>query len=102
MYPRRFDLLIVDEAHNVAPSGRGHYALDSQRTMAIRTIAPHFENKLFLTATPHNGYRESFSALLELLDDQRVARDVPPDPLQLQAVMVHRLKTELENEDGTA
>lgn len=25
-YPRAYDLLIVDEAHNVAPSGRGRYA----------------------------------------------------------------------------
>jgi superfamily II DNA or RNA helicase len=28
-YPRRYDLLIVDEAHNVAPSGRGQYATES-------------------------------------------------------------------------
>lgn len=100
-YPRRFDLMIVDEAHNVAPSGSGNYARDSQRTLAIRTLAPHFEHKLFLTATPHNGYKESFCALLELLDDQRFARDVEPDPVQLEAVMVHRLKTELKNWDGT-
>jgi superfamily II DNA or RNA helicase len=70
-YPRKFDILIIDEAHNVAPVGRGRYATDSLRTLAIRTIAPHFEHKLFLTATPHNGYKESFSALLELLDNQR-------------------------------
>ena len=102
-YPRRFDLLIVDEAHNVAPSGRGRYAVDSLRTQAIRSLAPHFEHKLFLTATPHNGYRESFTALLELLDDQRFARDVPPDPRQLQAVMVQRLKSELPpDENGRA
>ena len=41
-------------------------------------MPPHFEHKLFLTATPHNGYKESFSALLELLDDQRFARGVAP------------------------
>jgi SNF2 family DNA or RNA helicase len=70
-YPRPYDLLIVDEAHNVAPSGRGKYATDSMRTTAIRSLAPHFEHKLFLSATPHNGYRESFAALLELLDSQR-------------------------------
>jgi hypothetical protein len=46
-YPRPYDLLIVDEAHNVAPSGRGKYAIDSQRTAAIRTLAPFFEHKLF-------------------------------------------------------
>ena len=28
-YPRKFDLLIVDEAHNVAPAGSGHYAVES-------------------------------------------------------------------------
>ncbi len=101
-YPRKFDMLIVDEAHNVAPSGNGRYAVDSQRTKAIRTLAPHFEHRLFLTATPHNGYVESFSALLELLDNQRFARGMAPDPDRLAAVMVRRLKSDLPPEwDGT-
>ncbi len=56
---------------------------------------PHFEHKLFLTATPHNGYPESFSALLELLDNQRFARSTTPDRKQLNAVMVRRMKSEL-------
>ena len=101
-YPRDFDLLIVDEAHNVAPSGSGNYAIDSQRTEAIRLIAPHFEHKLFLTATPHNGYQESFTALLELLDDQRFARGMEPDKKQLGAVMVRRLKSDIKDWDGSA
>ena len=101
-YPRRFDLLIVDEAHNIAPPGTGYYAMPSRRTQAIQSIAPHFEHRLFLTATPHNGYPESFTALLELLDNQRFARAVRPTPAQLSAVMVRRLKSELPpNWDGT-
>jgi superfamily II DNA or RNA helicase len=95
-YPRAYDLLIIDEAHNMAPSGRGKYATDSMRTQAIRSLAPHFEHKLFLSATPHNGYRESFAALLELLDNQRFARAVTPDRAQLEAVMVRRMKSELK------
>ena len=98
---RDFDILIVDEAHNAAPSGTGNFALDSQRTQALREIGKHFEHKLCLTATPHNGYKESFSALLELLDDQRFARSVAPDPAQLRAVMVRRLKSEIKNWDGS-
>jgi superfamily II DNA or RNA helicase len=94
-YPRAYDLLIVDEAHNVAPSGRGKYATDSMRTDAIRTLTPHFEHKLFLSATPHNGYRESFASLLELLDNQRFSR-ILPDRTQLEAVMVRRMKSELK------
>jgi SNF2 family DNA or RNA helicase len=101
-YPRRYDLLIVDEAHNVAPSGRGRYATDSLRTAALRELVPHFEHRLFLTATPHNGYDESFTALLELLDDQRFARAVSPSREQLRQVMVRRLKSELPPRfDGT-
>src|SRR5439155_9193773 len=99
-YPRRFDFLVLDEAHAIAPAGRG--LTDSLRTHAIRTIAPHAEHKLFITATPHNGYRESFTALLELMDNQRFARGVWPDRQQLQAVMVRRLKSELPPRwDGT-
>jgi len=99
-YPRKFDILIVDEAHNVAPAMATHYAIESQRTRLIRRIAPHFEHRIFLSATPHNGYQESFTSLLELLDDQRFARNVMPDEKQLQRVMVRRLKTDLVDEAG--
>ncbi|MBI5525670.1 MAG: DEAD/DEAH box helicase [Deltaproteobacteria bacterium] len=101
-FPRHYDVLIVDEAHNVAPSGMGRYAIDSQRTQVIREITPHFEHKLFLTATPHSGFTEAFTALLELIDDQRFHRGLHFDKEQLAAVMVRRLKSELKTKwDGT-
>lgn len=99
-YPRKFDLLVVDEAHNVAPAGSQHYVLESQRTRLIRTISPHFQHRLFLTATPHNGYTQSFTSLLELLDDQRFSRSILPDEKQLSQVMIRRLKTDLVDSDG--
>lgn len=99
-YPRKFDILVVDEAHNVAPSGSKNYALDSQRTRLIRALSPHFQHRLFLTATPHNGYTESFTSLLELLDNQRFSRNILPDEKQLSQVMVRRLKTELIDRQG--
>lgn len=94
-YPRAFDLLIVDEAHQIAPSAVGRYALDSMRTKAMRRLAPHFEHRLFLTATPHNGYAESFQALLEMLDPNRFTKGVPPSERERDAVMVRRLKSHL-------
>ncbi|MCX7584910.1 DISARM system SNF2-like helicase DrmD [Phenylobacterium sp. 58.2.17] len=98
-HPRTFDLLIVDEAHNVAPTV-GRYAVESRRTRLVRLVAPHFQHKLFLTATPHDGFTESFTALLELLDDQRFARNVLPSPSQLSRVMVRRLKSDLVDAQG--
>lgn len=99
-YPRPFDLLIVDEAHNVSPTRLSKYHVDSDRTRAIRTLQPHFEHRLFLTATPHNGFQQSWWALLALLDDQRFAPNVPPDPAQVEQVVVRRLKTELVDAQG--
>ena len=99
-YPRKFDILVVDEAHNVAPAAAAAYSLPSQRTQVIQRLTPHFTHHLFLTATPHNGYQESFTSLLELLDDQRFAKTVMPNEQQLQQVMIRRLKNSIVDANG--
>lgn len=96
-----FDILVVDEAHHVAPSspsaiagGRG-YAVDTQRTVAVRQLAEKCEHRLFLSATPHNGHPESFTALMEMIDPRRFARGANLDSTALKDVTVRRLKTDL-------
>ncbi|MET4448663.1 SNF2 family DNA or RNA helicase [Bradyrhizobium sp. GM2.2] len=88
-------LLILDEAHHAAPAGGSRYAISSQFTKAVRNIAERFEHRLFLSATPHNGHSNSFSALLEMLDPQRFTRGVEVRPRDLEPVMVRRLKSDL-------
>ncbi|NJK64338.1 MAG: DEAD/DEAH box helicase [Synechococcaceae cyanobacterium SM2_3_1] len=89
-------LFILDEAHNAAPASGSRYAVDSQLTRTVRELAPRFEHKLFLSATPHNGHSNSFAALLEVLDPQRFCRGVPVRSKKLlDAVMVRRLKQDL-------
>jgi SNF2-related domain/Helicase conserved C-terminal domain len=89
-------LLILDEAHTAAPATASKYAVDSQVTRMIRELAPKFEHRLFLSATPHNGHSNSFAALLEILDSQRFTRGVTvQDAAQLDPVMVRRLKSDL-------
>jgi superfamily II DNA or RNA helicase len=103
-YPGYFDLLIVDEAHHCAPPaparGRG-YAVDSKQTGAVRRVGDYSQHRLFLSATPHNGYPESWQALLEMLDPQRFTRGVEPDPAVVDQVMVRRMKTDLRLPDGS-
>ena len=95
-----FDILVVDEAHHVAPAApassrmRG-YAVDSNRTRSVRRLAEHCEHRLFLSATPHNGYTESFTALLEMIDARRFARGASIDEKALSEVAVRRLKTSI-------
>jgi len=100
-----FDVLVVDEAHHVAPAapsavggGRG-YAVDSQRTRALRRLAEKCEHRLFLSATPHNGYTESFTALLEMIDPRRFARGAEIDRRALDEVTVRRLKADVPDRD---
>lgn len=88
-------LFIFDEAHHAAPASGARYAIDSRITRAIRDLAPRFEHRLFLSATPHNGHSNSFSALLELLDDQRFTRGVKVLKSNLDAIMIRRLKEDL-------
>ncbi|MEM7579716.1 MAG: DISARM system SNF2-like helicase DrmD [Cyanobacteria bacterium P01_A01_bin.80] len=90
-------MLILDEAHNAAPASSSKYAVDSQLTKTVRDIAPRFEHKLFLSATPHNGHSNSFAALLEILDPQRFCRGVAVNKKLLDAVMVRRLKQDLRD-----
>jgi hypothetical protein len=61
----------------------------------VRQIAELFAHRLFLTATPHNGHSNSFSALLAMLDPQRFTRGIDIQPRDLDPVMVRRLKSDL-------
>ncbi len=94
-YPRKIDLLVVDEVHQCAPAGNGKYAMPSLRTQLLREIGPHAEHRLFLSATPHNGYPASFLAMLELLDPQRFSRGAQPDEASLRNAVVRRMKSEI-------
>lgn len=97
---RAGSLLILDEAHHAAPSSGQRYAIDSQITRAVREMAPRFEHRLFLSATPHNGHSNSFSALLEILDPQRFCRGVPVQKKHRDEVMVRRLKDDIREVIG--
>jgi superfamily II DNA or RNA helicase len=94
-----WDLLIVDEAHNLMPASFGD---DSDLTKMLRWLSPLFEHKLFLTATPHNGHTRSFSGLLELLDPVRFHRTsefTEAEKERISQVVVRRLKREINESD---
>ena len=93
-----WQMLVVDEVHNLTPS---NYGDESDRCEMLRRIAPSFEHRLFLSATPHNGYTVSFTGLLELLDPVRFQQKATldeQDHRQLFLSMVRRLKHELTEE----
>ncbi|MDY0062052.1 MAG: DISARM system SNF2-like helicase DrmD [Myxococcota bacterium] len=91
----RWDLLVVDEAHNLSPASFG---ADSDLSKMLQRITPWFEHRLFLTATPHNGHTRSFSGLLEALDPVRFTRKSELDDEDRRRVgeaVIRRLKSEI-------
>jgi ERCC4-related helicase len=94
-YQLPWDLLVVDEAHNLMPSSFGD---DSDLAKMLRAITPYFEHKLFLTATPHNGHTRSFTGLLEQLDPVRFTQKselTDAERTRVEDVLVRRLKSEI-------
>ena len=90
-----WDLLIVDECHNLMPSPFGE---DSELCRMLRLVAPQFEHRLFLSATPHNGHTRSFTGLLEMLDPVRFTRTSEMTAAmrgRVEDVVVRRLKREI-------
>ena len=64
----------------------------------LRLVAPQFEHRLFLSATPHNGHTRSFTGLLELLDPVRFTRTSEMTAAmrgRVEDVVVRRLKREI-------
>lgn len=91
----RWDLLVIDEAHNLSPASFGS---DSDLSKMLQRISPWFEHRVFLTATPHNGHTRSFSGLLEALDPVRFTRKSELDAEDRRRVgetVIRRLKSEI-------
>jgi superfamily II DNA or RNA helicase len=81
----RWDLIIIDEAHNAAKRVRstgGH----SLRSRLAKLLSRRTDSLLLLTATPHDGSHESFASLIEMLDPTRV-----PDPADLHRADIEDL-----------
>ena len=94
---RRWDLVIVDEAHALAESGTPHNPYRTQRTrlgLALREAA---RSLLLLTATPHNGYAHAFRSLLELVEPTLATFKGSQEDLRRRVgtAMVRRLKSQI-------
>jgi superfamily II DNA or RNA helicase len=73
-----WDLVIVDEAHLAAkPHQSGeNQSVSMERHDFVRELSERAKHLLFLTATPHNGYTDSYASLLRMLDPSLVSGSI--------------------------
>lgn len=59
-----WDVIVIDECHNVAKRGK----TSSDRSRLARKLSSASDALILTSATPHDGTKESYASLLELLD----------------------------------
>lgn len=73
-----WDIVVIDEAHNVAKPHQNVPGTKPtmQRWELAKVIADRAKHLLLLTATPHNGYRDSYASLLTMLNTDIVSGQI--------------------------
>lgn len=94
---KRWDLVIVDEAHALAESGTPLNPYRTQRHRLGLDLREKSRGLVLLTATPHNGYRHSFRSLLELVDPTLATFGGNPETItrRIDRASIRRMKRQL-------
>ena len=88
-----WDILIIDEAHNVARRGKGQSA--SQRAKLAERLATRSDTLILLSATPHDGRPESFASLMNMLDPTAIANESNYTKEDIRDLYVRRFKKDV-------
>lgn len=98
---KRWDLVIVDEAHSLAASGTPRNPYSTQRSRLGRALRDNSRGLILLTATPHNGWRHSFRSLIELVEPSAASLHGDEANLtrRVRAAMIRRMKAQIARRD---
>ncbi|WP_242510201.1 DEAD/DEAH box helicase [Halorhodospira halophila] len=93
-----WDLIIIDEAHNVADRGSR-----SQRARLAKLLSTRSDALVMLSATPHDGKAESFASLVNMLDPTAIAnpRDYAHEDFRDKGLVIRRFKKDVQDQLGT-
>ena len=89
----RWDVIVIDEAHNVAKRGSGK--LSERALLAYELAASRSDSLIMLTATPHDGKGESFASLMDLLDPTAIADPTNYKRDDFKGLYIRRFKKDI-------
>ena len=87
-----WDIIIIDEAHNVAERSSS-----SQRSKLAKLLATRSDTLVMLSATPHDGRAKSFASLLNMLDATAIANpdDYKKEDYADKGLVIRRFKKDI-------
>lgn len=88
-----WDIIVIDEAQNVARRGKGQSA--SQRAKLASRLATRSDTLIMLSATPHDGRPESFASLMNMLDPAAIANESDYSKEDIRDLYVRRFKKDV-------
>ena len=100
-----WDVIVIDEAHNVADRGAGGapgaaHGRTSLRSRLARLLARRSDTLVMLSATPHDGRARSFASLMNMLDATAIADpdDYTQDDFRGKGLVIRRFKKDVRNQ----
>ena len=90
-----WDVIVIDEAHNVADRGTG-----SLRSRLAKLLARRSDTLIMLSATPHDGKARSFASLMNMLDATAIADpdDYEAEDFRDKGLVIRRFKKDIQHE----
>ena len=93
----RWDIIIIDEAHNVANRAVSHAEM-SQRSKLAELLAGRSDTLIMLSATPHDGRPESFASLMNMLDPTAIADEHSYTSEDIRGMVFRRFKKDVSEQ----
>ena len=90
-----WDVIVIDEAHNVADRGTG-----SLRSRLARLLARRSDTLIMLSATPHDGRARSFASLVNMLDATAITdpNDYTAEDFRDKGLVIRRFKKDIRHQ----
>lgn len=90
-----WDIIVIDEAHNVAERSSG-----SQRAKLAQLLAGRSDTLIMLSATPHDGKARSFASLMNMLDPTAISDpdDYAKEDFRDKGLVIRRFKKDIRDQ----
>ncbi|MDB0056730.1 DEAD/DEAH box helicase [Akkermansiaceae bacterium] len=88
-----WDVIVIDEAHNVAERSS-----NSQRSRVAKLLANRSDSLILLSATPHDGSRESFASLMNMLNPTAIKDPQNYGPDDIDGLFIRRFKKDVKDQ----
>lgn len=92
-----WDVIVIDEAHNVARRGT-----NSMRARVAELLSSRSDSLILLSATPHDGRKESFASIMNMLNPTAIKNDADYGPDDIEGLFIRRFKKDIKEQVRTS